>query len=117
LLQVTVAMVAVVGGAAVLAQYFPSLPLFNRLVLKPEPWTGVDTPDPTAKPSTEGYDSLAFLVGETGRSTTVLRPTGKAKFGERLVDVTADGFFIEPNSLVEVVDVQGTKVIVKRLDI
>jgi len=117
LLQVTVAMVAVGGGAAVLAQYFPSLPLFNRLVLKPEPWTGFDDPDPTAKPSAEGYDSLAFLVGETGRTTTVLRPTGKARFGEMLVDVTADGFFIEPDSLIEVVDVQGSKVIVKRLSI
>ena len=63
----------------------------------------------------EGYESLAFLVGETGRTTTVLRPTGKARFGDLLIDVTADGFFIEPDSLVEVVDVQGSRVIVKRL--
>ena len=97
----------------VLARYFPSLPLFNRLVLKPEPWTGSEADDPTAKPPLEGYESLAFLIGETGRTTTVLRPTGKARFGELLVDVTADGFYIEPDSLVEVVDVQGTRVIVK----
>jgi membrane-bound serine protease (ClpP class) len=115
LLQVTVAMVAVGAGAVVLARYFPSLPLFNRLVLKPEPWTGTSPEDPVAKPSFEGYDSLAFLIGETGRTTTVLRPTGKARFGELLVDVTADGFFIEPDSLVEVIDVQGSRVIVKRL--
>ena len=38
-----------------------------------------------------------------------LRPTGKARFGDLLIDVTADGFFIEPDSLVEVVDVQGTE--------
>ncbi len=117
LLQVTIAMVAVGGGAVVLARYFPSLPLFNRLVLKPEPWTGFDANDPTAKPSVEGYDSLVFLIGETGRTTTLLRPTGKARFGELLVDVTADGFFIEPDSLIEVVDVQGSRVIVKRLDV
>ena len=116
LLQVTVAMVAVGGGAVVLARYFPSLPLFNRLVLKPEPWTGLGEPTtrPPSPPS-EGYESLAFLVGETGRTTTVLRPTGKARFGELLIDVTADGFFIEPDSLVEVVDVQGSRVIVKRM--
>jgi len=117
LLQVTVAMVAVGGGAVVLARYFPSMPLFNRLVLKPEPWTGVGEAEPAAKPTAEGYDSLAFLVGETGRTTTVLRPTGKARFGELLVDVTADGFYIEPDSLVEVVDVQGSRVIVKRMDV
>ena len=105
------------GGAAVLARYFPSLPLFNRLVLKPEPWRGVDDAEPFAKPAVEGYDSLSFLVGETGRTTTVLRPTGKARFGELLVDVTADGFYIEPDSLVEVIDVQGQRVIVKRMDV
>ena len=118
LLQVTVAMLAVGGGAVVFARYFPSLPLFNRLILKPEPWTGGGTglEDPTEKPPSEGYDSLAFLVGETGRTTTVLRPSGKARFGELLIDVTADGFFIEPDSLVEVVEVHGeARVIVKQL--
>lgn len=117
LLQVIVAMGAVGGGAVVLARYFPSLPLFNRLVLKSEPWTGIDADDSTGKPTTEGYDSLMFLVGETGRTTTVLRPSGKARFGELLVDVTADGFFIEPDSLVEVIDVQGQRVIVKKVGV
>jgi membrane-bound serine protease (ClpP class) len=115
LIQVIVAMVAVGCGAVVLARYFPSLPLFNRLVLKPEPWTGVGPDDPTLKPPAEGDESLMYLIGETGRTTTVLRPTGKARFGERLIDVTADGFFIEPDSLVAVVDVQGARVIVKRV--
>jgi membrane-bound serine protease (ClpP class) len=115
LLQLTVALVAVAGGAVVLARYFPSLPLFNRLILKPEPWTGVETADPMTKPAFEGYESLAFLVGETGRTTSPLRPTGKARFGNMLLDVTADGFYVEPDSLVEVIDVQGTRVIVKKL--
>lgn len=118
LIQVTVAMLAVGGGAVIFARYFPSMPLFNRLVLKPEPWTGAgpaSVDDPSAKPPADPYESFAFLVGETGRTTTVLRPAGKARFGELLVDVTADGFFIEPDSLVEVVEVRGTKVIVKRV--
>src|SRR5262249_11389580 len=102
-------------GAAVLARYFPSLPLFNRLVLKAEPWTAVEELE--GRPGAEGYESLAFLIGETGRTTTVLRPTGKARFGDRLLDVTADGFFIEPDSLVEVMDVQGPRVIVKQVDV
>lgn len=116
LLQITVAMVAVGAGAVVLARYFPSLPLFNRLVLKPEPWTPITTDDVVAKPPLEGYESLAFLIGETGRTTTMLRPTGKARFGELLLDVIADGYFIEPDVLVEVLDVQGTRVTVKRVD-
>jgi membrane-bound serine protease (ClpP class) len=38
---------------------------------------------------------------------------GKARFGELLVDVTADGFFIAPDTLVEVVEVQGSRVVVR----
>jgi membrane-bound serine protease (ClpP class) len=115
LIQLILALLAVGAGAVVLARYLPSIPLLNRLVLKPEPWTGIDEAETIAKPPLEGFDSLAFLVGETGRTTSPLRPTGKARFGNLLIDVTADGFYVEPDSLVEVVDVQGPKVIVKQL--
>jgi len=115
LIQLIGALAAVAGGAVVFAKYLPSIPFLNRLVLKPEPWTGFDETDPVSKPPLEGYDSLAFLVGETGRTTSPLRPTGKARFGNLLIDVTADSFYVEADSLVEVVDVQGTRVIVKTM--
>ncbi|HZW29669.1 MAG TPA: NfeD family protein [Isosphaeraceae bacterium] len=115
LLQVTGMLLAVGIGAVILARYFPSLPLFNRLILKPEPWTSVEPDDPMARPVMEGYESLAFLIGETGRTTSPLRPTGKARFGNHLIDVTAAGAFVESDSLVEVVDVQGARVVVKKL--
>jgi membrane-bound serine protease (ClpP class) len=115
LLQVTGMLAAVGGCAIVLARYFPSLPFFNRLVLKPEPWTRVESEDSLGRPIAEGYESLAILVGETGRTTSPLRPTGKARFGGLLIDVTADGAFVETDSLVEVIDVQGPRVIVKRV--
>ncbi|HWE35660.1 MAG TPA: NfeD family protein [Isosphaeraceae bacterium] len=115
LAQLTIAIVAVGVGAVILGRYFPSLPLFSRMVLKPEvpgvaedPVTGKPLPDGEAPP-------LLFLIGETGRTTTALRPSGKARFGELLVDVTADGFYIDPDSLVEVIEVQGPKVIVRKV--
>ncbi|HEV3122298.1 MAG TPA: NfeD family protein [Isosphaeraceae bacterium] len=115
LFQVTLVLVMVGGGAVIVGRFFPSLPLFNRMVLKPVPAGGSELGEQPAKPAFEGDETLTFLIGETGRTTTVLRPTGKARFGELLVDVTADGFYIEPDSLVEVVDVQGARVIVKRV--
>ena len=115
LIQVMGMLVAVGGCAVVLAKYFPSLPFFNRLVLKPEPWTRVEAEDSLGRPVVEGYESLAILVGETGRTTSPLRPTGKAQFGGLLIDVTADRAFVETDSLVEVIDVQGPRVIVKRV--
>ena len=115
LMQVTGMLVVVAVGAAILARYFPSLPLFNRLILKPEPWTGVETDETTARPVVEGYESLSFLIGETGRTTSPLRPTGKARFGNLKIDVMAAVGFVETDSLVEVIDVQGTRVIVKQV--
>jgi membrane-bound serine protease (ClpP class) len=115
LLQLTGMMAAIGAGAAVLGKYFPSLPLFNRLVLKPEPWIAGEPEDSLSRPGAEGYEALTFLIGESGRTTSPLRPTGKARFGNVLVDVTAVGAFVEPDSLVEVVDVQGPRVIVKKM--
>jgi len=116
LFQVIAVMVGVGIGATLVGRYIPSLPVFNRMVLKPEAVTGSgmeDDPDVIKPPPVEGYESFAFLMGETGRTTTVLKPSGKARFGSLLLDVRADGFFIERDALVEVVDVQGLRVIVK----
>jgi membrane-bound serine protease (ClpP class) len=112
LIQLALALVAVGAGAMVVGRYLPSIPLLSRLVLKPETAAGGD---PTAKPSLSEEAPLSFLMGETGRTTTVLRPAGKARFGELLVDVIADGDYIDPNQLIEVIEVQGNRVIVKRL--
>jgi membrane-bound serine protease (ClpP class) len=115
LLQVTGMLVAVSGCAVVLARYFPSMPFLSRLVLKPEPWTTVEAEDILGRPVADGHESLTFLIGETGRTTSPLRPAGKARFGNVLLDVTTTGVFVEPDNLVEVVDVQGSRVVVKRL--
>ncbi len=114
LLRITAVLAGVIAGAIAFGRYFPSLPLFNRLVLVPEPSEGASL-DPTMKPPVDSETTLFFLIGEIGRTTTVLRPSGKARFGELLVDVTADGFFIEANQPVEVVEVRGSRVIVKRV--
>ncbi len=116
LLQLTGMLIAVGSCTVVLARYFPSLPLFNRLILKPEPWIAVEYEDGGGgKGSADGYESLTFLIGETGRTTTPLKPTGKARFGSLVLDVTAGDRFVDPDSLVEVVDVQGPRVVVKKI--
>ena len=106
LLQLVLSIVGVIAGGVVVARYFPSLPLFNKLVLRPDPQDEEDD-EYAGKPPLDAEAPLAFLLGETGRTTTVLRPSGKARFGDLLVDVTADGFYIERETMVQVVDVQG----------
>lgn len=114
LLRLVGVLAGVGAGAALLARYFPSIPVFNRLILKPEPWTGVEGDEPP-RIAAEGFESLAYLVGETGRTTSPLRPSGKARFGEHVFDVSSASGYIEPDSLVEVVDVQGLRVFVKKV--
>lgn len=118
LTQMTLTILAVIAGAIVLGRYFPSLPLFRRMILVPEPAAGEFDAEFSgrAKPTPSDPDNaLFFLLGETGRTTTVCRPSGKARFGEMLVDVTADGFYVEADSPVEVVEVRGSRVFVKKL--
>jgi membrane-bound serine protease (ClpP class) len=115
LLQVTGMLAAIGAGVGILGHYFPSLPLLNRLILRPEPWITAQAEEALPEQGTEGVESLGFLVGETGRTTTPLRPAGKARFGNVVLDVTAAGMFVEPDSLVEVVDVQGSRIIVKKM--
>lgn len=115
LAQVTGVILSVLVGAIVFGRYFPSLPLFNRLVLRPATEAEEEI-DPTVKPMLDADATpLHFLLGEVGETTTVLRPSGKARFGEMLVDVTADGFFIEAHQRIEVIDVQGARVTVKKV--
>ena len=48
-----------------------------------------------------------------GRSITILRPSGKAQFDDRVVDVVTEGEFIAPEMPVAVVATDGMRVIVK----
>jgi membrane-bound serine protease (ClpP class) len=44
---------------------------------------------------------------------TVLRPSGKARFDDHLVDVVTEGEFIAPETRVTVVQTDGMRVVVK----
>ena len=49
----------------------------------------------------------------TGRALTILRPSGKAQFENRVVDVVTEGEFISPESQVAIVSTDGMRVVVK----
>jgi membrane-bound serine protease (ClpP class) len=50
--------------------------------------------------------------GLAGVASTDLRPSGKARFGERLVDVVSSGDFIEAKTPIRVIEVEGARVVV-----
>lgn len=62
-----------------------------------------------------GPGDLAGLVGKDGTSVTVLRPAGMVEIGGRKVDVVTEGEMIESGTPVEVLRVEGNRVIVRQI--
>jgi membrane-bound serine protease (ClpP class) len=57
-------------------------------------------------------DGLAGLLGRRGVATTTLRPAGAVEIGGRRIDVVTEGQFVAAGTEVEVVAVEGSRVVV-----
>ncbi|MCX5637069.1 MAG: hypothetical protein NTX52_05160 [Planctomycetota bacterium] len=60
-------------------------------------------------------DDLQNLMGKTGTVITPLRPAGTIVMDKNRIDVLAQGEFISKGSVVEVVKVEGSKIIVREV--
>ncbi|MCC7518914.1 MAG: nodulation protein NfeD [Verrucomicrobiae bacterium] len=66
----------------------------------------------------EGYASAetrSELIGRQGVTLSVLRPSGTARFEEQVVDVITEGEFLPPGARVEVSEVRGAQVMVRKV--
>jgi membrane-bound serine protease (ClpP class) len=110
--------VTVVVGGILLSHFLPKIPGLRNLILTPAHETaGGPKLDPQLagqRSRTAAIEQDAGLVGQTGEAFTILRPSGRARIGGKLVDVVAEGDFLDPGTPVEVVDVAGNRVIVRR---
>ncbi|MFN0133463.1 MAG: NfeD family protein [Phycisphaerales bacterium] len=110
----TLLLSVVTSGALMyfVARNFGSLPIFGRLVLK-------ESGDVDLRPGDDllraiGASAGAVKVGATGVAQTPLRPSGRAQFGDRLVDVVSETGFVEPGQAVRVTNVSDFRVGVER---
>jgi len=60
-----------------------------------------------------GEEGLSDLVGRVGLTETDLRPVGRVRIGDRLVDAQARTGFVNAGTEVEVVSAQGNHLVVK----
>ncbi len=60
--------------------------------------------------------SFTTLQGKSGRALTDLRPAGTAEFGGQRVSVTTEGGFLEESTYVKVVEVEGSRIVVRKTD-
>ena len=112
LLVVTGSGVTFLIVASVLSRYFGMLPGLNRLVLSPDGSTSVvgDAGASPGKPQTGMMVGVG--VGDWGVAQSPLRPSGKVRFGDEVLDVMTDGEFVDAGSQVRIVEMQGSRVLV-----
>ena len=69
--------------------------------------------------ASEGYvgtDDRTALIGQTGVTATTLRPGGFATIGGQRIDVVTNGEMIDVGTPVEVVEVEGNRVQVRKAE-
>lgn len=82
----------------------------------PQTWLGKLFTLNTRFTKDKGYTSVdvsSNLVGCEGVAQTILRPAGRAKIDNRIVDVLSDGEFIEKGTPIRVCQVIGSRIIVR----
>ncbi len=94
---------------ALLASYvLPRTPVWSRLALL------------TTESPQEGFVSqppeFSELLGKRGVTVTQLRPSGRVEFEGKGVPVVTTGDFVDPGEMVEVVETEGNRVVVSRVE-
>ncbi len=100
--------VGLIVVAIVLHRYLPQTTMMRRMRL--EPPSGDELADISQR---EFVVDFSHLLGQQGVTTTQLTPSGKARFGNALVDVIASGEVIDRGADVVVVEAYGNRVIVR----
>src|SRR5215467_7913229 len=109
LLNMFIALVGALIVIALLARYLPRTSLYRRFAL-----IDSNPPGPSlAGPPRHFATALALAPGMQGTSVTVLRPSGKARFADHVVDVVTEGEFIARETPVTVIQTDGMRVVVK----
>jgi membrane-bound serine protease (ClpP class) len=101
---------ALFAAALLSRKWLPHAPIMRHMILAP--------PEDEELASIQKRELLADfseLVGTTGVTATPLVPAGKARFGDSVIDVIADGDMIDPGKSVEVVEVRGNRVLVREI--
>jgi membrane-bound serine protease (ClpP class) len=106
-----IAILAAAIAIIVLARYLPRTSLYRRFALMT---TNPPGPSLTGAPR-EFATALALAPGMEGAALTTLRPSGKARFADHVVDVVTEGEFIAAETPVTVIQTDGMRVVVKRL--
>ncbi len=126
---ISISSVVCLVGVISIVYYLGEIPFLRRLALNP-PVVDVTplgvarltaetggaaeqgTVDPRSAPPTS-VEGIA--LGDEGKAESPLRPSGKMAVGDQLVDVVTDGEFVDAGEGVKVVEIQGSRIVVRSL--
>ncbi|MCF7796524.1 MAG: nodulation protein NfeD [Lentisphaeria bacterium] len=106
LIGILIAMSGAIAGVVLLVRNIGRTKFWQKISLQ------------TSELSTGGYSSslgLENLAGATGTAITSLRPAGTAIIGDQRLDVVTLGNYIEKDTSIEVVRVDGNRIVVREL--
>ncbi len=96
--------IAIIGMVILMKFFGKNLHVFNKLILR------------DATTTEEGYVSNVNridLLGKVGETITPLRPAGTIIIGNERIDAVSEGSYIDKNRKVEVVQVEGSRIVVR----
>ncbi len=102
--------------AWLLSRYLPKIPFLSGLILSPAAAAAGRSGAQVSITSPPDSDSAGVQVGDAGEVLSTLRPAGKARFGDAIVDVVATGDFLNPGTLVEITEIEGGRVVVRKAE-
>lgn len=95
----------------ILARYLPRTSIYRRFALMT-----TNPPGPSLTGAPRAFaTALALAPGMQGTAQTTLRPSGKARFADHVVDVVTEGEFIAAETPVAVIQTDGMRVVVKQI--
>lgn len=103
-----IALVVAIIGMVILMKFFgKKMHVFNKLVLK------------DATTTEEGYVSNVNridLLGKVGKTITPLRLAGTMQLGNERIDIVSEGSYIDAGKHVEIIKVEGSRIVVRELE-
>jgi membrane-bound serine protease (ClpP class) len=108
MMNLAIAIVASFIVIALLARYLPRTSFYRRFALMAANPSG-----PSFSAPRQWDTGLPIAPGAEGIAVTTLRPSGKAQFGDRVIDVITGGEFITAQTAVIVSEIDGMRVLVR----
>jgi len=112
-LGLAIGVVGFVVLAYLLSKYLPRLEFLSGLMLVPAVAKRGDEMEVSMTAVPEG-GTITVNVGDVGEVVSTLRPTGKVKFDAAIVDCVAQAEFLDKGANVEIIEIHGNRVVVKR---